>query len=101
MGEYRLYYDDNGKVLCYTVEDLPGDYIIVDHLTYLKARPDLIVSNGRLIQSNEGAVITKLEPSLYGTNCYEGDINIVITEDDNYVGPVITWNIKQNEFKYN
>ena len=25
MFEFRLYYDENGKVLCYTCEELPGE----------------------------------------------------------------------------
>ena len=28
--EFRLYYDDTGRVICYTCEKLPGKYIVIE-----------------------------------------------------------------------
>ena len=35
VPEFRLYYDESGKVICYTCEKLPGNYIVIDKIINL------------------------------------------------------------------
>jgi len=73
---YRLYYDQDGKPLVYTMEDLPGNYIEVDRETYVVSPTSVKVVNGGLvyltIRNSE-----KLRPSEQGTPCHARDVAIV------------------------
>jgi len=81
--EFRLYYDDNGKVICYTCEKLPGQYIIIDAVSFAESRPDVRVLDGKLIRTSEIQVISKLVPSLDSPTvyCHEDDIAIIVSMD--------------------
>lgn len=96
MIEFRLYYDDAGKVLCYTCEEAVGNFIIIDAQTYAECRIDVRVIDGKIVKYNEGAVISKLIPSIIGTQCASYDINIIANNYDD----VIVWNTKSYEYKY-
>lgn len=95
MVEFRLYYDDNGDYICYTCEDLEGNYIVVDSQTYAEGRPDVKVINGELIKPSNRVNIVKLVIGDEGTTCSEEDITIIV--DDRYVGPVLKWKEKLYE----
>ena len=58
--EFRLYYDDTGRVICYTCEKLPGKYIVIDKNTFAEARPDIRVVDGKVSKAKQRAVISKL-----------------------------------------
>lgn len=76
--EFRLYYDENGRVLSYSCEKLDGRYIVIDKQTYIEARPDWIVVDGKLTKYVPGVIISKLKPNLNdGTSCLFEDISIV------------------------
>ena len=79
--EFRLYYDDRGKVVTYTCEKLEGDYIVIDTMTFAEARPDVRVVNKKLIRAESNAVISRLYPNTSGILCEIEDVSI-ITEDD-------------------
>lgn len=53
MSKYRLYYNDNGSPLHYSMEDLPGKFIYVDQNVYQSGRYDVKVVNGKLKSLNE------------------------------------------------
>lgn len=90
--EFRLYYDDNGKVICYTCEKLPGDnYIIVDTQTYAEARPDLRVIDGKLSTSIQGSIVSKLKEKDTGIKTAAWDVSLIV--DDSYTGKTKTWSI--------
>lgn len=79
--EFRLYYDDKGKVICYTCEKLEGNYIVVDKDTYAEGRPDVRVVDGKLVKSYESIVITKLELNeTEGINTTIDDVSIIVNE---------------------
>lgn len=88
MVEYRLYYDDIGSVVCYTTENLEGNYIVIDKLAYATARHDVRVVNNKLIRLAKGSHILKLIPTLSGIGCNRENI-LVIDETD----PVY-WDLK-------
>lgn len=92
--EFRLYYDDTGKVLFYSGEKLPGNYIEIDALTYAEGRYDVMVLDGKLIRDPQRGVVGKLaETAESGSICtVKEDISIVV--DENYDGEINKWKIK-------
>jgi hypothetical protein len=95
MVELRLYYDDNGDCICYTCEDLEGNYLVIDSQTFAEGRPDVKVINGELIKPSSKVNIVKLVISDTGTICAEEDVGIVV--DEQYIGPVLKWEEKLYE----
>lgn len=98
MVEFRLYYDDNGKIICYTCEALEGNYIVIDSLTYAECRTDIRVIEGKIVRANERAIVSRLEISDKGTYCAKNDVSIIVDEsyDDKQ-----QWETKLNEYRYN
>lgn len=79
--EFRVYFDDDGKILFYTCEKPEGNYITIDKDTFAAARPDLRVVNGKLVALIPGVTITKYKTSdTDGINCASEDICIVVDE---------------------
>lgn len=77
--EFRLYYDEKGKVLFYTSEKPEGNYIVVDALTYAEGRPDLRVVDGRLSTVKQGSVVSKLiQDKSEGVECSIEDVSIIV-----------------------
>ena len=93
MVEFRLYYDDNGKCLCYTCENLEGNYIVIDGDTYHQCRPDVYVIDGKIVKRSEMTVIHKLKPSTKGVTCSSDDILMIATEGT-------AWELTTNEFRH-
>ena len=90
---YRLYYDAQGLPVCYTMEDLPGEYIEIDRETYVKGPTNVRVVDGKLKQLQQSVIINKLQPSNTGTPCDPRDVCVVVSEKQNH----IFWNNKPNE----
>ena len=77
--EFRLYYDEKGKVLFYTSEKPEGNYIVIDALTYAEGRPDLRVVDGRISTVNQGSVVSKLvQDKSEGIECSIEDVSIIV-----------------------
>jgi hypothetical protein len=79
---YRLYHDSKGKPICYTMEDLAGEYIEVDAETYQRQSPDVKVEQGQLVVLPIGH---KLKPSNVGTPCDPRDVCVVVTTEQDHV----------------
>jgi hypothetical protein len=73
---YRLYYDDQGFPLFYSMEDLPGNYIDIDKETYSQSSSYVRVRDGRLIRTSINTS-RKLVPSTNGVACHPNDVAIV------------------------
>ena len=75
---FRLYYDESGKPVTYTMEDLPGNYIEIDAATFDLGPLNVRVRNGKLIE-----IVTmrsqKLVPGATGTKCHSKDVSIIVT----------------------
>jgi|688.fasta_scaffold1427743_1 hypothetical protein len=81
---YRLYYDEHGNPIVYSMEDLPGKYIEVTAEQYAEHNYRVIVKNNELIKQAQNFVLTKkLIPSNSGTACYPTDITIVVDTNPN------------------
>lgn len=78
--ELRLYYDDSGKVLCYSCEKLEGNYIVIDSQTYAECRHDIRVIDGEIVKNYEASYIARLQLSTRIDNsilCDKEDISVI------------------------
>lgn len=79
---FRLYYDESGNPVTYTMEDLPGNYIEIDAATFALGPLNVRVRNGKLIE-----IVTmrsqKLVPGITGTKCHSGDVSVIVTTQHN------------------
>lgn len=74
---YRLYHDQNGCPLFYSMEDLPGDYIDITVDQFNRSNSHVRVVNGRLIEKSSDTL--KLVPSTdSGQSCHPNDVSIVV-----------------------
>ena len=87
--EFRLYYDEKGKVVCYTCEKIAGNFIVVDASTFAQARPDVRVVDGKITTVSANAVVSKLMPCDSGKECAKQDITIVVNKE--FKGEVQNW----------
>lgn len=79
--EFRLYYDDQGNVLSYSMEDVPGQYLVVDRGVFEACRFDIKIKHGKIIKINQPAS-WKLVPATEGAYaCHADNINIVVNSD--------------------
>lgn len=83
--EFRLYYDDEGKVLCYTSENLPGKYLVITPEQFAEARPDVYIMDGQIIKTHKPSHHFKLSKNdSEGTATSKYDINILTSENCNF-----------------
>lgn len=82
---YRCYYNEDGTVINYSMDELPGNYIEVDRETFFESSPDVRVKNGKLIRLPKASLILKLRPSSSGTACHPDDVTIISDQ------PCIKW----------
>jgi hypothetical protein len=81
---YRLYYDESGDPLYYSMEDLPGLYLDIDQETYSRGLSNIKVINGSIVVIKPKSVSHKMMPSSKGMGipCSRNNICIVVSEDD-------------------
>jgi hypothetical protein len=93
--EFRLYYDEKGKVVCYSGDkSLEGNYIVIDAMTFAEARPDVRVIDGKISRVKAEAVVHKLMPNeTEGISCSVDDISIIVEESE----PHTKWKLKTYE----
>lgn len=89
---YRLYYDDHGNPLFYSMEDLPGNYIEIDAKTYAEAPSRVRIIKGKLVK-NVAPASTKLVPGDQGVACDPRDICVVVDEST----PHVKWSLNTYE----
>jgi hypothetical protein len=91
---YRLYYNDDGSPIIYSMEHLPGNYIEVDQSTYVLAPFNVRVINGKLVYIKPVITVKKLQPNnLNGTACDPRDICVIVDTTQ----PHVKWTIANNE----
>ena len=77
---WRLYYDEIGRPITYSMEALPGNYIEIDAETYSRAPVNVRVVDGKLRYIRH-TWSQKLVPSDAGTACDPCDVAIVVAEE--------------------
>jgi hypothetical protein len=82
---YRLYYSDDGAPICYSMEDLPGNYIDIDSETYGRQPWNVRVIRGRLVEKRNSI---KLRPSSQGVACDPRDVCVIVDDTQKH----IRWN---------
>jgi len=80
---YRLYYNEQGQPLCYTMEDLPGNYIEIDQEMFARSPSNIQVCDGKIIKIT-WQTTAKLAPTDTGTPCTPTDVSIVVSETNNH-----------------
>jgi hypothetical protein len=91
---YRLYYDEHGNPVVYSMEDLPGNYIEIDPQTYAIGSFRVRVVDQKLIHVQPKIQVKKLQPnSTTGTPCSTVDVCVVVSEQQ----PHTKWKISNNE----
>ena len=86
----KLYHDAHGRVLFYSMEDLPGSWIEVDALTYAAAPQDVCVISGALVQLPKKTLVKKLRPTDRGICCDPRDICLIVSSDQ----PHVKWSMQ-------
>jgi hypothetical protein len=89
---YRLYHDDQGYPLFYSMENLPGNYIEIDQETYVQSSSKVRVVDGKL-KKNNLASTAKLVPSDTGTPCHPDNVCIVVSENQAHT----KWSFRKND----
>lgn len=89
---YRLYYDDQGLPLFYSMAHEPGNYIEIDQETYVNPPPCVRVIDGKIKVLTMNP-IAKLVPSTTGIACAPGDVCVVVNETDTH----IKWSLKKHD----
>jgi len=90
---YRLYYNDTGSPIIYSMEDLLGNYIEVDQSTYVLAPFNVRVIDSKLVYIKPVITVKKLQPSIDGTACNPQDVCIIVNTDQTHV----KWTTVSNE----
>jgi len=92
---YRLYYNDDGSPIIYSMEELPGNYIEVDQQTYVLSAFNVRVVDSKLVYIKPVITVKKLQPNLVtGITCAPQDVCVIVDPDQ----PHVKWNIVHNEF---
>ncbi len=89
---YRLYHDDLGQPLFYSMEDVPGNYIEIDRDTYLNPPTRVRVVDGK-IKSVSDYQSQKLVPADKGACCTPSDVCVVV----DHTQPHTAWKMKTYE----
>lgn len=89
---FRLYHDDCGHVLFYSMEDVPGTYIEIDAETFALSSMKVRVRDGQLVEVT-WMTSEKLQPTETGTPCYTTDITVVVSDNN----PHTKWSKKTHE----
>jgi len=90
---FRLYYNQHGQPVSYSMEDLPGNYIEIDAETYTRNSWHVQVINGKLVHIVPKKSTSKLKPGSTGTACAPDNVSVVVPEDQSH----IKWSLKSNE----
>jgi len=76
---YRLYYNEQGEPLFYSMEDVPGTYLTIDADAFTRSATNVVVQDGKLFEIVNTTTV-KLYPGDTGIPCHPDDVCIVVPE---------------------
>jgi hypothetical protein len=89
---FRLYYNEQGDPLFYSMENATGNYILIDRETYYNPPTRVKVVEGKL-KILSSSMSEKLVPGDTGTPCHINDVCIVV---DSQI-PHTKWKLEKYE----
>ena len=90
QSSHRLYYDDLGDPLFYSMEDLPGNYIEVTPAVFAVGATNCRVVDGTLVVFKTTTPAHKLTPGETGQACHPQDVAVVVDQLD----PHTKWSLQ-------
>jgi hypothetical protein len=93
---YRLYYDDAGNPVCYSMEQLPGQFVEITAAQFARSDAHVQVRDG-VICSVPKPVPAHLVPAAQGTACADGDVSIVVDDQQ----PHLKWKLSGQHDNHN
>ena len=79
--EFRIYHDEHGDIVCYSMEDLAGHYIVTDQHTFNQFRMDLKVRDGKLIKITHSASWHLVHCDSAEYACHARDVTVLVPHD--------------------
>jgi hypothetical protein len=94
-SKYRLYYNSDGSPKFYSMEDLPGEYIFIDHQTFEQGRYDIVVRHGRILSLSDSGTSRYVQVVRATPNSVKCDISdiTILTESSEH----ILWDYRSNQ----
>jgi hypothetical protein len=94
--EFRAYYGDDGKIITYTTEDIPGKYIVITANQYAEARHDAKVIDEKLVYTHRRSHVFKLvENKTDGVRTSKYDVSVIQDDDDSTYYTMAAYEIKR------
>ena len=90
---FRLYYNDDGNPICYSMDELPHAYVELEPEVFHQNNMNVRVVDGRPVFKRPATLVQKLQPAEYGTACDPRDVCVVVSADH----PNQRWTIVENE----
>lgn len=75
---FKLYYNELGRPICYSMDELEGSYIEIDRIFWQEADMNVLVKDGKVVKLPKKNQIHKLVPGLNGVSCLPNHIDIVV-----------------------
>lgn len=82
---FRLYHDDQGRPVTYSMEELDMPFVEVDQQAYVAADHNVKVVDGKIVRIQQPVLTTKLRPAPHGTPCDVRDVSVVVDPDKEHV----------------
>lgn len=90
--EYRVYYDETGKILQYTTQKLSGNYIVITREQYAFQNLNAVVLNGVLVDKSRKSMTTVLVKNFVdGVSTSKYDISVLQNGTDSVYWNLVTY----------